>query len=165
MLIALILIQLQIGHRGVQLAQSLAKKAQDEQEQLAKQLKEAQRIAHVGSWQMDKKFQNVIWSDELYRIQGMEPAAPPLPYHKRLELFTLESAKRLNQLIERAIDSGEPYELELEMLGLNGEKKWLLARGEVIRDENGDILGLRGTETDITPQKNMAIELAYYERR
>ncbi|MFH1604520.1 MAG: sensor domain-containing diguanylate cyclase, partial [Pseudomonadota bacterium] len=48
---------------------------------------------------------------------------------------------------------GTGYELELERVRADGGSKWVIARGEPIRDVNGDIVGLRGTAEDITQRK------------
>ena len=51
-------------------------------------LKESQRIAHVGSWRLDLASNQVVWSEELYRMYGFDPASPPPPYTEHQKLFT-----------------------------------------------------------------------------
>ncbi|MDD5463348.1 MAG: hypothetical protein PHG00_17305 [Methylococcales bacterium] len=54
-------------------------------------LQEAQRIAHIGSWQMDVATDHVVWSDELYRMLGLNPELPTPGYAEHHRLFTAES--------------------------------------------------------------------------
>ncbi|MGZ5059935.1 MAG: PAS domain-containing protein, partial [Methylobacter sp.] len=98
--------------------------AQKQTEEILRQnqqkLEEAQRIAHVGSWQLDLTTRQVVWSEELYRIFGMTPDIPPLACAEHQQLFTSKSWKRLNAMQEHSQEAGQPYELELEIVRING---------------------------------------------
>ncbi|MDD2720811.1 MAG: PAS domain S-box protein [Gallionella sp.] len=125
-------------------------------------MKEAQRIAHVGSWHLDMATQQVFWSEELYKMYGYDPSLPPPLYTESVTLFTPESWKRLSFAITRAMETGQGYELELEMLPKTGGRKWMLARGELVRDQDGHPLMLRGVVADITERKQTERELEDY---
>jgi PAS domain S-box-containing protein len=116
-------------------------------------LKEAQRLAHVGSWHMDLATNQVVWSEELYKIYGFDPALPPPLYTESMKLFTPESWERLSTSIARATETGIPYELELEMVPKEGGNGWMWARGELVRDERGVPVRVRGVVMDITRRK------------
>lgn len=116
-------------------------------------LKESQRIAHLGSWHMDVATSRVVWSEELYRIYGFDPALPPPLYTESMKLFTTESWERLSAAIERAVTSGIPYELELEAVTRDGGRGWMWARGEPVKDANGEIVRVRGVVMNITERK------------
>jgi PAS domain S-box-containing protein len=117
------------------------------------ELKEAQRVAHLGSWSMDVKTGRVWWSDELYRMMGADPSLPPPPYSESGRLFTSESFARLAAGLDRTVRTGVPYELELETVRADGSNGWMLACGEPVRDASGAITGLRGIAQDITERK------------
>jgi PAS domain S-box-containing protein len=114
------------------------------------ELKEAQRVAHVGSWSLDSATNQVSWSEELFRMLGMDPALTPPPYTEHQRLFTPESWSQLSAALPRTLETGAPYQLELEMVRPDGSKGWMLARGEPRRDARGRIIGARGTAQDIT---------------
>ncbi|MGZ4990052.1 MAG: PAS domain S-box protein [Methylobacter sp.] len=137
--------------------------AQKQTEEILRQnqqkLEEAQRIAHVGSWQLDLTTRQVVWSEELYRIFGMTPDIPPLACAEHQQLFTSKSWKRLNAMQEHSQEAGQPYELELEIVRINGMRGWILARGEAVRDANGAITGFHGVALDITERKQMEEQL------
>lgn len=117
------------------------------------ELAEAQRLASVGSWQWDPETDDVQWSRELYKIAGRDPNLPAVSYKEHWKIYTAESWERLRRAVEEALDTGRPYELDLEMVCADGTTKWLIARGEAQRDATGRVVRLRGTVQDITERK------------
>ncbi|MDD5472431.1 MAG: PAS domain S-box protein, partial [Sideroxydans sp.] len=116
-------------------------------------LKEAQRIAHLGSWHMYLATNEVFWSEELYKMYGFDPALPPPLYTESMKLFTPESWEKLSASITRAAEANIPYEIELEMVPKAGGRGWMLARGEPILGESGAVVEIRGVVMDITERK------------
>jgi two-component system sensor histidine kinase/response regulator len=116
-------------------------------------LMESQRIAHVGSWRLDIATNQVVWSEELYKIYGFDPAFPPPPYTEHQKLLKPESWDRLSTAIQNTIDTRIPYDLELEFLRVDGNFGWIWAHGMAELDERGLIVGLRGMVQDITSRK------------
>jgi len=114
------------------------------------ELNEAQRIAHVGSWYWDARTDANTVSDELLRIFGQ--AISPFKEQKGT-IYPPESWERLNAVVQRAVQTGVGYELDLEALNREGHPIWITTRGEAVYDANGTILGLRGTIQDITERK------------
>jgi PAS domain S-box-containing protein len=117
------------------------------------ELIEAQRLANVGSWQWDPRTDTVTWSEELYRIAGLDPGLPAVSYKDHPKLYTPESWDRLRRAVEEALRTGTPYELDLEMIRFDSARRWLTAKGEVRRDSTGRVVQLRGTVHDITERK------------
>lgn len=117
------------------------------------ELKAAQRLAQMGSWQWDPSTDAVIWSDELYRATGYDPKLPPPVFQQHDRFFTPESWKRLTQSVDETLRTGVPYERELEFVRLDGSRGWAISRGEAVRDAQGQIVRLRGTILDITRQR------------
>ena len=128
-------------------------------------LKESQRIAHVGSWRLDIATNQVVWSEELYKIYGFDPAIPPPPYTEHQKLFTLESWKRLSTALANTKQTGIQYELELETVRGNGTSGWIWVYGETVRDAQGKAVGLRGAVQDITERKFSETRLRESEER
>jgi len=117
------------------------------------QLREAQHLAQIGSWEWDPNTDAVTWSQELYRITGRDPNLPGLTYKDHAQLYTPESMEHLRHAVEEALRSGTPYELDLEMVHPDGPTTWVRARGEAQRDATGSVVRLRGTAQDITQRK------------
>lgn len=118
-------------------------------------LREAQRLGHIGSWEWESEPDIHIWSEELYRIFGRDPKRLPPTYAEIASLYTAESWSRLDRAVAQALQSGEPYTLELEYLHPNGDTGWIEAQGEAVRDPRGKIIGLRGTAREITLRRRM----------
>lgn len=129
------------------------KKAEEALLQREQDLIEAQRGAQVGSWRWDPKNDIVSWSKELYRIAGRDPNLPPPTFREQAELYTPESWGRLKTAVAEALRTAAPYELDLQMIRPDGSTRWIIDRGEVLRDAAGQIASLRGTAQDITERK------------
>ncbi|MDO9109475.1 MAG: ATP-binding protein [Desulfatirhabdiaceae bacterium] len=129
------------------------KRAEEALRKSEEDLKQSQRIAHVGSWRLDVANNQVIWSDELYNMYGFDPALPPPPYTEHQKLFTPESWDRLSTALNNTRDTGIPYELELETLRKDGGHGWMWVLGEAVLDTRGVTVGLWGAAQDITERK------------
>jgi len=129
------------------------KQAEEALRQSRKELQEAQRIAHMGNWQLDAATDHVVWSEELYHILGLNPALPVPDYTEHHRFFTPESWELLSNAMLHTQETGIPYELELEMVRADSTHGWMLARGEAIRDGNGAVAGLHGVALDISERK------------
>lgn len=128
-------------------------------------LKESQGIAHVGSWRLDIASNQVVWSEELYRIYGFDSALPPPPYTEHQKLFKPESWDRLSTALQNTRDNGIPYDLELEILRADGSSGWIWVHGMAVLDGPGQIVGLRGVAQDITGRKQVEEALRESEDR
>jgi PAS domain S-box-containing protein len=129
------------------------------------ELKEAQRLAQVGSWTWERAGDGIRWSDEMYRIHGLDPHLPPPSYNELSRLFTVESWELLKTAIEEAWETGKLPNADLELIRPDGSRRWISARGEAERDARGGKVRLRGTAQDITDRKRMEQSLRETEER
>src|SRR5215813_12715800 len=120
------------------------------------ELCEAQRLAHIGSWYWKAESDVTVASDELLRIYGLDPATQRVPTlrDQRDRWFPVDDWERLKAAIQRTMQTGVGYELELHAFR-NEIPIWITARGEVIRNSRGQIIGLRGTVQDISERRRM----------
>jgi diguanylate cyclase (GGDEF)-like protein/PAS domain S-box-containing protein len=117
------------------------------------QLQSAQRIAGVGSWFLDLGTDEVTWSEELFRMQGLDPNEPPPPGTTHAQLFDTESWEHLSEALDAVRKEGIPYELELRMERQGKFYGWMLVRGEAVRDDAGTIVAIQGVALDISERK------------
>jgi two-component system sensor histidine kinase/response regulator len=129
------------------------KKAEEAIRENVARLKEAEQIAHFGSASMDLATGTTIWSDELNRIVGRDPNLPPPSRAERAAIYSPESWERLEKAARRTLQTGEPYDLELEVVRLDGTRRQAHARGAAAKDEAGRVVRLYGTLQDITERK------------
>lgn len=116
------------------------------------QLREAQRLAVIGSWYWDMGEDRTDASEELLRILGREgQELPPFPA-QRDAIYPAADWERLNAAVQAAVSRGEAYSVDLRALR-HGRTIWVIARGTAVRDDEGRVVGLRGTLQDITERK------------
>jgi PAS domain S-box-containing protein len=118
-------------------------------------LREAQRLGRIGSWEWEVAPDIMIWSEELYRIFGHDPKCLPPSFAERAASYTAQSWADLQAAVTRALQTGEPYTLELEYLRPDGGTGWLEAHGEAVRGERGEVTKLRGTAHEITLRRRV----------
>jgi len=117
------------------------------------ELREAQRVAHMGSWRMDLKRQTVSGSEQIYRIMGVDPSEASRPFCDLSQFFLPDSCQRILEANARALHTGKPEEMELAFYRPDGTTGWLLTRGEIDLDQTENITGLHGIALDITDRK------------
>ncbi len=128
-------------------------------------LLESQRIAHLGTWKLKLSTNQVVWSEELYKMYGFDPTIPPPPYTEHMKLFTPESWDKLSTSLENTRTTGTPYELELETKRSDGTNGWMWARGEAETDAYGNIVSLWGAAQEITERKEIELALIKSEEK
>ncbi len=124
----------------------------------ASDLRAAQRVAHVGSWRWDLVTGEVDWSDEMYRIFGVEPTGAPrsaMFFESDSTVLKPESKALARAAVDKTLADGTPYEVDLEFTHPDGSTRWVESRGEVVRDETGRIVRITGTSADITKLKEL----------
>lgn len=119
------------------------------------ELNEAQRLARIGSWHWIPETDTVTWSEELYRIAGLDPKSSAISYREHHTLYTPESWDRLQKAVSETLKNGTEYSVELELVRPDGTKRWVVANGEAERDLQGAVVSLRGTVQDITDRKRI----------
>ena len=117
------------------------------------QLREAEHIAGIGSSVWDVDTDTTIWSPEMYRIRGWDQGEPIPKHGDKSPLYTPESWRRQAAAVERALSTGEPYDLELQFVRVDGAIRWGYARGRAMFDDAGRVARLHGTLQDITERK------------
>ncbi len=113
-------------------------------------LNRAQAVAQTGSWRLDIQRNELLWSDETYRLFGV-PKDVPLTY----EVFLATSHPEDRELVDKAWQAalrGAPYDIEHRIV-VAGEVKWVRERAELELDVDGNLRGGFGTVQDITVRK------------
>lgn len=115
-------------------------------------LVEAQRIAHLGSWEYDLATARWTWSDEVFRMLEVERASANVAARMLYELAHPEDRPSVSQAYERALKNQTPFDIRYRVCMTDGRTKWLHARGGNRKDLAGRAV-LAGTVQDITAAK------------
>ena len=130
----------------------------------AERMAEAQRLARLGSWEWDTVADRVAWSDEMYRLHGLEPRSCTIDYLGMLCRVHPEDRRIVDASRSATYRTGRPFELEHRIVVADGSVRWLLANGRAELDEVGAVVRVRGTGRDITEQKQAEESLAHQAR-
>ena len=126
-----------------------------ELEESERRMREAQARAHIGSFHWDMTADVVTWTDELYRIYGLDPREFPATFDGYLASVHPEDRTHVRSTIERAVTTGGSYEHEYRIIRPDGEVVWVDARGEAVLDDQRRMVGLAGFCHDITDRKKV----------
>jgi PAS domain S-box-containing protein len=129
------------------------KKSQKQLKRTVKQLEEAQALAHIGNWEFNIKKNKVSWSKELYRIFGISSGEDRPTFNTYFEYVHPEDLKYTRRLFTESIKKQQSFILEHRICCPNGQIRWLLSQGQIIKNKKGNPILLRGTALDITRQK------------
>ncbi|MCA1831396.1 MAG: MASE1 domain-containing protein [Actinomycetota bacterium] len=116
-------------------------------------LEEAQRVGHVGSWEWDISTDSVRWSDELFRLYGLEPRSIDVDFGAFLDHVHPEDRDMVNTTINQAGIDHRPFSFDHRVVRPDGAVGWIHARGTVTLDANGLPRKMLGTAEDLDDRR------------
>lgn len=129
-------------------------KIQEQLQQALEQLEMAARGAELGIWNYDLASGKSFWNPQLYRLLGLEPREGPEEADRFFDFIHSEdrvgSIANLQAVLEQ---KGDHLKEEFRIKRVDGEERWLAARGRVFRDEGGRAAHICGINFDITDRK------------
>jgi PAS domain S-box-containing protein len=137
------------------------KQAEDALRSSEASLRKAQAIAHLGSWELDLVTNRLIWSDEVYRIFGLEPQQLLPTYETFLDFVHPEDRTVVNDAYTGSVRDGKGgYEIEHRIVRRStGEIRYVYEWCSHTSDVTGRILRSLGTVLDVTERKQAEEEL------
>ena len=128
-------------------------------------LAEAQKLAGLGCWEWDPASGRLTWSDELYRIYGLQPGAFRPTFESYLERVHPEDRQAVAAALSRALVQGRGFMLEERVLRPDGELRYLRTRGEPVGEAGGPPSMIVGTCLDVSDEKAAEAALRALSRR
>ena len=149
-------------HRAAAEEEARAVEAMRESE---RRLARAQHVAHVGSWEWDAVAGTVVWSDELYKMYGRDPATFTPSYVNFVDSVVEEDRARVHASLQSAFHSHGPFDLEFRIHRPDGTARALATRGGPEFDAGGRMVRMTGTVQDVTATRAREDALADTLRR
>ena len=127
------------------------------------QLRETQRQARLGRWQWDLATNAVEWDETLCALYGFTMENAPRDVDGYLAGVHPDDRAAARAAVEHSVATGEPYVYDHRVLHADGTIRHLQARGAVVRDAHGAIVGMLGSAQDVTERKEAELALARSE--
>lgn len=122
--------------------------------QSQRSLAKAQRIAHVGSWELDLAKNEVQWSEEVFRIYGWPTRdGAPIPLTETLGANFLEDQEIVDAAFKETLRTGSPLDVQHRIRRPDGSVRWIHCHAELIADPDGKPSRIVGSALDITEAK------------
>ncbi len=137
------------------------KKAEKALRESQMDLNRAQAVAKTGSWRLDVRRNELLWSSENHRMFGI-PEGTPMTYETFLEAVHPDDRKYVDRKWKAGL-RGEPYDIEHRII-VDGKVKWVREKAGLEFDNDGTMLGGFGTTQEITDLVEMRKKLEHYSK-
>ncbi|WP_405567989.1 PAS domain-containing protein [Polaribacter sp. Asnod6-C07] len=124
-----------------------------------KNLNEAQKLGHIGNWELNTITEEFTWSDEVYNLFDFNPENGLPKKEDILKKIHPDDIKFHNKKLENAIKYGNPFNIEIRFKISDISEKTIKIICEPIKDNEGKVICLKGVNQDITKQKKIQKEL------
>ena len=131
------------------------KKTNEELQRASTLLDETQAIAQVGGWEVDLVENTLFWTEETYRIHETSPSEYRPAVETAIAFYAPESVPIVSSAVKNALEQGQAFHLELQLITAKGRKIWVETTGEAIR-RDGRVVKVLGAFQDITERRKAA---------
>ncbi len=151
---------------GDQIALAIERKqVEEELKHSAERLADAQKMAHVGSWEWDAITNKMIWSDEEYRLFGLEPGECEASHDLFLSFVRPDAREDATRWFRAVRATKKSSRMDVLIVRPDGKERILNSWADVVLDENGNVVRLVGTSQDVTERENAERALGASEER
>jgi PAS domain S-box-containing protein len=128
-----------------------------------KRLRRAERLAHMGHWDLDIKTSCVHWSEEMFRILGQPEGSTP-SFEQSFEIVVPQDRERADQWVRDCLAEKKGSSIELQVTLPNGDVRTLSLICEILLDEEGRPARLFGSSQDVTETRRAQDEASARQR-
>ena len=151
---------------GDQIALAIERKrTEDDLKRSEERLAAAQKMAHVGSWEWDVVNNNVIWSDEEYRLFGLEPGQREASYDLYLSFVHPDARRDAIKWFNAVRAMKRSSRMDIRIVRVDGAERILNSWADVVLDERGEVVRVIGTSQDVTEREKAERALGESEER
>ena len=123
----------------------------------------AEKIGHFGNWEWDIATNKLVWSDEVFRLYGLDPQKVVPTYETVISTLSDETRKWFSKAIDDALNNNALFDGEYSLIRPDGSVRNTHTIGEVIRDRDGRPISMFGVVQDITERKDAEKELLKFK--
>lgn len=116
-------------------------------------LAQAEKIAHVGGWEWDVETDEIMWSEERYRMLGLEPHNHPMNLGLLRQFFHPEDSDLVNRSLQRVVAEGRPIDHEGRCVRADGSVRLFHTRASPVFGPSGRVVRVVGMSQDITERR------------
>ena len=141
--------------RGIGVIQDITERKQSETEikRMQGNLQQAQSIAHIGSWERDLIANRIMWTEEAYRIYGLDPKTSKMDFDTLTSMWHPQDRDRILEIHEQTYRGMAFAEYEFRIIRADGEVRMIHVIRRTVYDEAGKAIRAIGTLQDITEKK------------
>lgn len=127
------------------------KKKEEKLKKSESRLRRSQKVAKVGTWELNLEDNSIIWSDETYRIFGV-PKGEKMDYEIFLDIVHPDDRDHVDKKWKEGLEQGD-YDIDHRII-VDEETKWVREKANIQFNEKGDPIDVIGSVQDITKMKN-----------
>ncbi len=136
------------------------KRAESVLDRQTRNLSEAQRLANLGSWVRNLETNEIVWSDQLYEIFGVERGQENSgTFDGYLQRIHPDDRDRVRDQVQAAIKAGQGFQGDRRIVRPNGEIRHVQTCVELVKNDAGRVVSMHGICFDVTERKQAEIEL------
>ncbi len=127
-------------------------------------LRNAQRIAHFGNWEWNIKGGSLRWSDEVYRIMGLDPTRHTPSYELFISTVHPQDRGKVQASVNASLEGKAPYAIDHRFVLADGRERFVHSQSETLFDKSGEPIRMNGTVQDTSARKMAELALHDSER-
>ena len=152
-------------HIGISHDISARKLAEDEAERSKERLRRGQLFANIGTWEWNIQSGQLFWTERIAPLFGYPEGNLETTYDNFVAAIHPDDREAVNIAVAACVERDAPYEIEHRVVWPDGTVRWLLERGAVTRNADGQPLQMLGVVQDIDDRKLAELMLVEHERQ
>ncbi|GGA65198.1 hypothetical protein GCM10011369_03300 [Neiella marina] len=124
----------------------------------------AEQMAGIGYWSVDLLSNQLSWSDQVYRIHGVDPSLYQPNIADAINFYHPDDRDKVNEFMAQAIAQKSSFEFELRLLNKSSQVRYVRSKGDVEVNSEGDVVALFGVFQDVTEYKMIQQQLEHRNR-